>query len=284
MNERRTFARALSLNLDPAELSRPSLEEPVLDGSLHRLERRIIELDAKVDSVRNILAKPRDAATHFENGVQSSNIPKSGAQHGPEQPSVAVRCAASTEIPIEMSDQEDAPKEDTNENAEVAAVLDWMNTNVDAQEASTLLRIDVVDTAKLQESATSESLNSTGSLVNRGPITDTLEDTQNAISGEIEPYRIWIEGLEVDESCSSNSRRTRWSNGAPVSTITKTQMDKLDEHGDASQCVIHPSAKSKLAWDLLGLVLIAFDVIWLPFQIFFNPSETDTGQFPLYAF
>eukprot|EP00746_Dinoflagellata_sp_MGD_P067855 gnl/MRDRNA2_/MRDRNA2_28018_c0_seq1.p1 gnl/MRDRNA2_/MRDRNA2_28018_c0~~gnl/MRDRNA2_/MRDRNA2_28018_c0_seq1.p1 ORF type:complete len:924 (-),score=128.16 gnl/MRDRNA2_/MRDRNA2_28018_c0_seq1:67-2673(-) len=146
----------------------------------------------------------------------------------------------------------------------------------------------------------SASLESTNSLSGSGTerkvrfaknvSTSNLSSLSKASTGDIMMRSVWSESVLVSRASPLQSRLSQNmveqsstytlepspSNIPELSSSERVIYSRMPRSlGDGKRCVIHPNTTNKLVWDVVGMVLIAYDTIWLPLNLSFEPPPND---------
>lgn len=119
------------------------------------------------------------------------------------------------------------------------------------------------------------------------PRTDpTLLQDQKPV---IVPHQVWVDGPEEEITPAQKLKEMLHtsiseSDSGHIESISRTPTNATQENVQGFRCVIHPSTTRRLTWDIVGMCLIAFDTIWLPLYLSFEPTTSEVTEFPVLMF
>jgi len=102
---------------------------------------------------------------------------------------------------------------------------------------------------------------------------------------DVEGFRLrslWKEELQMPQMTWTDSGRNKFFSDArsitsaasfDLEALNDTQCEKYSQKR-CGRLAIHPNSKARLTWDLLGMMLIGYDIVMLPLQSFSLPGST----------
>eukprot|EP00746_Dinoflagellata_sp_MGD_P001136 gnl/MRDRNA2_/MRDRNA2_102110_c0_seq1.p1 gnl/MRDRNA2_/MRDRNA2_102110_c0~~gnl/MRDRNA2_/MRDRNA2_102110_c0_seq1.p1 ORF type:complete len:838 (-),score=130.33 gnl/MRDRNA2_/MRDRNA2_102110_c0_seq1:534-2873(-) len=134
--------------------------------------------------------------------------------------------------------------------------------------------------------------------------TETAMEVAEAVStpvsatdkeSSIKLHKAWIDEVQKSRSnpamsndalmdCDKTRRKSLIATHSIGEADGAFESETVVHHTGFRRCLINPSKSPRLTWDVCGMLLIAYDAVWLPFALSFEPSRKEATVLPEYMF